>query len=412
MEERKTAAAETTTESTDDAKVQRNPESAKSSKVNPQNESKISMLGRELEKKSELLAEQAIVSSKSDVRLPDKSTHDVAENKIESQEERFWKWYNSGWFNDLDESITRPDFLFNINGIDCVPSREITAISGKPGVGKSTTLSILAAILLGGKEYLGIRKMSSCNKILWLDTEKGAYSCKKKMEIFRRIADIQASKRLEDVGLHFKQIRGNTPDDMRYFIEKAASLEKYDVIVIDGVFDLTDDPDKHFSCVISLMQNLVNNGSTVFAMLHSNKSKTDDNMRYALGSEVWRVCTTWFVVDISNGVHTITHKKSNDTAQAPKIAFQINAQGYVVESNCEHSKDDESDRLAQEQEIVSRMEKVFAEKKTQTNSEIQEAYKKLFKKSNSKSTVIRHLQEACKLGVIRKNDDESYTSVK
>ena len=66
MEERKTAAAETTTESTDDAKVLRNPESAKSSKLNPQNESKISMLGRELENKSELLEEQATVSNNTD----------------------------------------------------------------------------------------------------------------------------------------------------------------------------------------------------------------------------------------------------------------------------------------------------------------------------------------------------------
>lgn len=66
MEERKTAAAETTTESTDDAKVLRNPESAKSSKVNPKSTNKISMLSQELEEKSKLLDEQATVGSKSD----------------------------------------------------------------------------------------------------------------------------------------------------------------------------------------------------------------------------------------------------------------------------------------------------------------------------------------------------------
>ena len=49
MEERKTAAAETTTAKlTGDAKVQINPESAKDSKVNPQNTNRISMIGDDL----------------------------------------------------------------------------------------------------------------------------------------------------------------------------------------------------------------------------------------------------------------------------------------------------------------------------------------------------------------------------
>ncbi len=67
MEERKTAAAETTTDVlTDDAKVLRNSESAKESKVNPKSTNKISMLSQELEEKSKLLDEQATVGSKSD----------------------------------------------------------------------------------------------------------------------------------------------------------------------------------------------------------------------------------------------------------------------------------------------------------------------------------------------------------
>lgn len=67
MEERKTAAAETTTDVlTDDAKVLRNSESAKESKVNSKSTNKISMLSQELEEKSKLLDEQATVGSKSD----------------------------------------------------------------------------------------------------------------------------------------------------------------------------------------------------------------------------------------------------------------------------------------------------------------------------------------------------------
>lgn len=82
MEKEKTATAETVTASkTDDAKVQNIPESAKDSKVNPQCESKISMLGRELEEKSKLLDERATVGSKTDgifiVKSANQAMHDA-----------------------------------------------------------------------------------------------------------------------------------------------------------------------------------------------------------------------------------------------------------------------------------------------------------------------------------------------
>ncbi len=67
MEERKTAAAETTTDVlTDDAKVQTIPESAIESIGNSQSANRISLIEQELEEKSKLLDEQATVGSQTD----------------------------------------------------------------------------------------------------------------------------------------------------------------------------------------------------------------------------------------------------------------------------------------------------------------------------------------------------------
>ncbi len=66
---------------------------------------------------------------------------------------RFQQFKERGWFDDLDESITKPDFRFNVGGVNCVPSGEITAISGKAGAGKSTALAILIGVLIGQTEF-------------------------------------------------------------------------------------------------------------------------------------------------------------------------------------------------------------------------------------------------------------------
>lgn len=250
----------------------------------------------------------------------------------DTKENRYLAFKKVGWFDDLDEGITKPDFKLWMMGVLTVISGEITAVSGKPGAGKSTMLAIIIAVLLGRTEFAGIRCATPCSKVLWIDTEKGAYSCKQKMGVFRRIANIPESKKLVEVGLFFRMMRGNPAEDMLYFIEELAKEQDYDAIVIDGIFDLTDDPQENYQPVITLLQKLVSKGASLFAMLHTNKGKDDDNMRYALGSELQRLCTTRFDVsyDATAKFHIIKHTKSNDTALAPEVSFQFDADGNVI----------------------------------------------------------------------------------
>ena len=85
----------------------------------------------------------------------DADANEAAEagEKADTKENRFKAFLARGWFDDLDESITRPNFRFNILGVDCVPSGEIIAVAGKPGAGKSTTLAILIGILGSVAKY-------------------------------------------------------------------------------------------------------------------------------------------------------------------------------------------------------------------------------------------------------------------
>ena len=327
MEERKTAAAETTTDVlTDDAKVLRNSESAKESKVNPQSTNRISMIGDELARCTNKLTE---LSAQNDMSKDVESVFESLGYTDLKQFERLLEFLDKGAFNDLDTSITSPKFRFNICGVDCVPSGEVIGVGGKPGAGKSTSLALFIGVLLGDTSFAGIRCLTPCKKVLWIDTEKGDYSCKQKMAIFRRIANMSDNIPLETHGVTFRQMRGERLLDRITFIDCLFAMGNYDCVVIDGIYDLTDDANDNCAPVIELLQRIVQNGTSVFAMLHTNKN--DDNFRYAMGTELTRIATTIFKIDFdkTSGIHSITHDKSNDSALAPQVIFKFAEDGSI-----------------------------------------------------------------------------------
>lgn len=327
MKKEKTATTATATVSyPDGAKVQKIPDMAKDSSANQQQTDVISEIGDELARCNNQLKEQETIDSKNeDV----KTLFEGLGYTDQKQFERLLKFLDKGAFNDLDPSITSPKFRFNICGVDCVPSGEVIGVGGKPGAGKSTALAIFIGVMLGKTTFAGIRCITPCKKVLWVDTEKGDFSCKQKMAIFRRIANMVDNTPLEKHGVTFRQMRGERLIDRIAFIDYLFAIGNYDCVVIDGIFDLTDDANDNCAPVIELLQRLVKNGTSVFAMLHTNKN--DDNFRYAMGTELTRIATTLFKVDFNktSEIHSITHDKSNDTALAPQVIFKFADDGSI-----------------------------------------------------------------------------------
>ncbi|MBR0117060.1 MAG: AAA family ATPase [Prevotella sp.] len=312
-------------------------------------------------------------------------------------QERFKSFLSRGWFNDLDETITRPNFRFNIMGVECVPSGEITAVSGKAGAGKSTALAILVGVLIGRTDFAGIRCVTPCRKVLWIDTEKGEYTCQQKMSVFRRVANIDSSKRLEDVGVNFALMRQETTEDRLLFVDALAQLDNYDAIVIDGIFDLTKDPDKEYSPVTELMRRLADKGASVFAMLHTNKS--DDNMRYALGTELQRLATTRLDVEFKGGQHIIRHTKSNDSALAPEVAFVFDEVGNVVPASQSPEVKAEEVAEANREELRNLMVAALGEAETMRSTDIMNRVMQI--KNCKERTAKSRISEAKAKGIIK-----------
>lgn len=239
-------------------------------------------------------------------------------------------------FDDLNEDLTKPDFRLNIGGVDCVSSGSIVAIAGRPGAGKSTAMAIIAGVMKSGNSFGPIGCGKKAERILWVDTEKDAFSCRQRMRIFRSVAGLDTEMSLKDQNLHFLRMSNKSTDERFLLLskieEECESTLQYNAIFIDGLFDLTDNPDKNYVPVIDLLRKLSAIGITVFAMLHTNKQVDDDNMRYALGTELQRICTNRFTVkyDEKKKLHQIIHQKSNDTAFAPTVCFGYDESGKVV----------------------------------------------------------------------------------
>lgn len=400
MEQRKTAAAQTTTTEKDTAKILNCRESAKDSTGNRQGISMISLIDDELKRCEKQLEETSENNDKYNVC---KSMFESLGYKDKAQFERFITFIEKEPFNDLDPSIKYPNFRFNIHGIDCAPSGEIIGIGGKPGVGKSTALAIFIGVLIGKVSFAGIRCLTPCKKVLWIDTEKGDYSCKQKMAIFRRVANMVDDIPLKEHGIIFRQMRGERLVDRIAFIDCLFATDDYDCVVIDGIFDLTDNANDNCAPVTELLQRIVQRkGTSVFAMLHTNKN--DDNFRYAMGTELTRIATTVFKMKIENGIHTIIHDKTNDTALAPPIMFRFADDGSIYEPDSSAKVERKKDDRTQKNEGM--LQKIFAEKESyERKSEIADAMCKA-DRNLKKDTAKKRVEKALKDGVLFVGNDK------
>ncbi len=218
---------------------------------------------------------------------------------------------------------------------------------------------------------------------------------------------------LETHGVTFRQMRGERLLDRITFIDCLFAMGNYDCVVIDGIYDLTDDANDNCAPVIELLQRIVQNGTSVFAMLHTNKN--DDNFRYAMGTELTRIATTIFKIDFdkTSGIHSITHDKSNDSALAPQVIFKFAEDGsiYVPDIPSVKEKEKADKESIKSDKLRSVFAKIFEEHDEGINrNELARLVGKeygytIYKDGKCKSGQSR-IDDGIKDGIICKHDDD------
>ena len=257
------------------------------------------------------------------------------------------------FFDDrIEDTTTDMDFMLTINGVDCIPKGTLVAVSGEKGTGKSSVMAVFAGVLISDNEFAGIKRKKECNSILWIDTEKDKGDNRRKLFITRHIAQIADDDSLQDHGIDFVRMKGASPELLRYTIENLANEKTYDIIIIDGLIEMTDKPNDNYKVVIDLLMQLSEDGCTVFGMLHTSMKKGDGMMMYALGTHYTYKASTGFLVKKNKaGVITMSNNFSNDTDTIPDVLL-VNEKG-MIEPFVRDESDDNKDGMAADKSLPS-----------------------------------------------------------
>ena len=223
---------------------------------------------------------------------------------------------------DTTQRIADPLFCFDFNGHNVLPRGNIMNITGLQKNGKSQFLNILCAISLtksrkhafGSDDTFGsIKAISTYDKVLWIDTEQGAYDIQaNNIRLFNLMGlctdplQSQTLPNARDYGLHILSVSEYMPEQRRMITQTAIKLYDPDLIIIDGIRDMMHDINDHGESefVLSWLKQL-SKGRDVWNVIHQNPTG-GDKIRGAIGTELMNKCSLTFEVKKQSGMFSFS----------------------------------------------------------------------------------------------------------
>ena len=203
-----------------------------------------------------------------------------------------------------NRDIANPDWLFETNGVRWAPRKEMTAITGRAGKGKSFFSLQMFAAAAFGERVLGITPLRQARQVLYVDTEQSEYDVAFRLNaVFRAMGKQDFSSFPSNV--EFLRLRSEPDNVKRYNITLEAITDlNPDVVFLDGITDFVRDFDDKNEAneKISYLLNLTDkiNGN-VFPIIHQNEGGDSPKLRELIGSEVMRKDRSIISVDVKDG---------------------------------------------------------------------------------------------------------------
>lgn len=225
---------------------------------------------------------------------------------------------------DLSERVPDPQPIMRIWGNLIASRGNVSAVVGLAKSRKTFLTCAVASGFLSDSEFMGFDTPAT-GKVVYIDTEQSKAHVHK---IARRI--------LRSIGLpidrnHDKLIvaalRELTPDQRKEVTSEILRRYKPDLLIIDGVADLCNDPnDLHESEALTceLMRWSSEYDNHILCVLHSNPG--GDKARGHLGSALLRKAETVMLVK-ADGATSVVSPQYCRNEPFSEFAFQINAAG-------------------------------------------------------------------------------------
>jgi len=233
----------------------------------------------------------------------------------------------------LEKTYPVPVFsLFYKEQTGTLPLGDIAAIKGKAKQGKSAFSAILAASVLGCKDFgFSVNPTIKDPSVFYFDTEqsdenasswaKNVYKLKGWLEKDNENKDFMRDRE----NFQIYTLRGLvTPKEKFESISDTIEKEKPTVAIIDGAVDLVTDFNNiaESSEVIGRLLRLASdNQCSIICCLHTNKGKEDSNMRGHLGSYLVQKATDVFEVKHEGRTFTAEQTECRNKPLSEKIPF-------------------------------------------------------------------------------------------
>lgn len=295
-----------------------------------------------------------------------------------------------------------PPYTLYMDGVGMLPKGDIWAIQAKYKNGKTQAASLIMAAVLGDDRFgLVAAPDNKTTKVLYFDTEQSMHNT---IAVGHRVHRLLGWE-VETNNSRFRtfNLREWDTEKKMPFILGAIDYYRPTMIVVDGIADLIssiNDEQESVKCVRMLMQMATKYNCSIGGIIHTNKSKDDDNARGHVGTALYMKVVDMFGVEKKDGVFTLTHMMSRNKENGEKISWTIGENGVLVRS------DKPADVLASEvrEQKIKPWRMAFADlgKDLATHGELTEAYKRVtgLKLSSAKS----HLNKAQEMGLVVKKD--------
>lgn len=309
--------------------------------------------------------------------------------------------------SDVYEEV---DYLLFQKNVRFMPKKGIVAIKAKAKNGKSFLCSIVASSLLGCNDF-GIGSYNPNAKVIYFDTEQRKNSTQR---ILKRI-NVLTGQQPEYDNPQFKaiNIRSLTPDQRKAFLQIVAP--DFDLVVIDGVVDLTNDYNNLTECqtiIADLIRLAEEANICIICVLHTAKTSATEQMRGHLGTELLNKCEACYQVEKKGQIYEVKATEERDEP-IEGFAFVIDGEGIPrnandIQADLKQSKENEKIQKEETElrEIFRTIMKYEEDAEGIRNTDLKRRFIEhaFGKERKFQSSLLR----AVELGVLLKNEEGKY----
>lgn len=324
---------------------------------------------------------------------------------------------------DPCKKYPKPEFLLSFGNKEFLPLGDIVLLAGKPKAGKTHAMMVLAASMLGCKEFGvadGLANISHLSKVLWFDTEQSIYNAAQVREIVSKLAGLSPEECKKRFNTY--SCRGMGILDMVEVIVVQTCARNPDLVVIDGVADLVEnfnDVEQSSKIIRNLLMLTAKLNCAIVTMLHTNKE--NDNPKGHLGSLLKQKASDVLYANMEKGgIFSIKEGISRNGEFKGKICYTIDnnavphsvstLQIEAVEKQDNKKKASKASKAEEERKLFAAS---FGDRAEMSYTELAKAYATVSNMSDSNAK--RRIGEATvggknnKYGLLAKSQNEGKT---